>query len=219
MIGNMVKNKMAKRNNKIDDTNTKKGLPKINPKKIMTLVIVFSTIGAIIAIASIVFLPNQQNGFSELSLLTYNAAEETYVANNYPNQISLSDNITMFFMVKNFENKITYYQLQIKVTKISQNISLEHPLSLSNSNLLYSNETYEKILAPATINEKEEEGEQIGDYIWSPVNTTLFMNNTLAVILGGDDSLKIVFELWKYNSLIEDFQYSGIFTFLELSFN
>ncbi|MCK5304395.1 MAG: hypothetical protein KAJ72_04035, partial [Candidatus Heimdallarchaeota archaeon] len=145
--------------------------------------------------------------------------EETYVANNYPNQISLSDNITIFFMVKNFENKITYYQLQIKVTKISQNISLEHPLSLSNSKLLYSNETYEKILAPATLNEKEEEGEQTGDYIWSPVNTTLFMNNSLATILSGDDSLKIVFELWEFNSLLEYFQYTGIFTFLELSFN
>lgn len=210
---------MATKNNKVDDTSTKKRLPKINPKKIITLVIVVSTIGAIIAIASIVFFPDQQNGFSELSLLTYDATEETYVANNYPNQISLSDNITIFFMVKNFENKIAYYQLQIKVTRISQNISLEHPLSLSNSKLLYSNETYEKILAPATKSEKEGEGEQTGQYIWSPVNTTLFMNNTLATILGGDDSLKIVFELWRFNSLIDDFQYSGIFTFLELSFN
>ncbi len=194
-------------------------MAKINQNKVITLVIVFSTIGAIVAITSIVFFPNQQNGFTELSLLTYNAAEDTYVANNYPNQISQSDNVTMFFMVKNFENKITYYQLQIKVTKISQNISLERPLSLSNSKLLYSNETYEKILSPATKSEKEDEGLQTGQYIWGHVNTTLFMNNTLATILEGDDSLKIVFELWKFNSLIDDFQYSGIFTFLELSYN
>ncbi len=194
-------------------------MAKINHNKVITLVIVFSTIGAIVAITSIVFFPNQQNGFTELSLLTYNAAEDTYVANNYPNQISQSDNVTMFFMVKNFENIITYYQLQIKVTKISQNISLEHPLSLSNSKLLYSNETYEKILSPATKSEKEDEGVQTGQYIWGHVNTTLFMNNTLATILEGDDSLKIVFELWKFNSLIDDFQYSGIFTFLELSYN
>jgi uncharacterized membrane protein len=206
----METNKMAKKNNKVD---------KINPKKIVTLVIVVSTIGAIVAITSVVFFPNQQNGFSELSLLTYNAANETYVANNYPSQISLSDNITIFFMVKNFENKITYYQLQIKVAKISQNISLEKPLSLSNSKLLYSNETYEKILSPATKNEKEEEGVQTGEYIWGPVNTTLFMNDTLATILGTNDNLKIVFELWRFNSLIDDFQYSGIFTFLELLYN
>lgn len=203
MTRNMEKNRMAK----------------INQNKVITLVIVFSTIGAIVAITSIVFFPNQQNGFTELSLLTYNAAEDTYVANNYPNQISQSDNVTMFFMVKNFENKITYYQLQIKVTKISQNISLEHPLSLSNSKLLYSNETYEKILSPATKSEKEEEGVETGQYIWGHVNTTLFMNNTLATILGGEDSLKIVFELWKFDSLIDDFQYSGIFTFLELYYN
>ena len=215
----MEKNKMVKKSNKVYDINPKKRLPKINTKKAITLVIVVSTIGAIIAITSIVFFPNQRNGFSELSLLTYDALEETYVANNYPNQISLSDNITIFFMVKNFENIVTYYQLQIKVTKISQNISLEHPLSLSNSKLLYSNETYEKILSPATKSEKEEEGEQTGYYIWGPVNTTLFMNSTLATILGGDDSLKIVFELWRFNSLIDDFQYSGIFTFLELSYN
>ena len=195
---------MAKKDNKFDKINPKKGLPKINPKKIITLVIVVSTIGAIVAITSIVFFPNQQNGFSELSLLTYNAANETYVANNYPNQISLSDNITIFFMVKNFENKITYYQLQIKVAKISQNISLEKPLSLSNSKLLYSNETYEKILSPATKNEKEEEGVQTGEYIWGPVNTTSFMNDTLATILGTNDNLKIVFELWRFNSVIDD---------------
>ena len=210
---------MAKKDNKFDKINPKKGLPKINPKKIITLVIVVSTIGAIVAITSIVFFPNQQNGFSELSLLTYNAANETYVANNYPNQISLSDNITIFFMVKNFENKITYYQLQIKVAKISQNISLEKPLSLSNSKLLYSNETYEKILSPATKNEKEEEGVQTGEYIWGPVNTTLFMNDTLATILGTNDNLKIVFELWRFNSVIDDFQYSGIVAFLELFYN
>lgn len=215
----MERNKMAKKNNKVEDLNTKKRPPKINPNKIITLVIVVSIIGAIVAITSIVFFPNQQNGFSELSLLTYNAAEETYVANNYPNRISQSDNVTIFFMLKNFENKITYYQLQIKVTKISQNISLEHPLLLSNSKLVYSNETYEKILSPATKGEKEEKGVQTGQYIWGPVNTTLFMNSTLATILGGDDSLKIVFELWRFNSLIDDFQYSGIFTFLELSYN
>lgn len=219
MSQNMEINKMAKKNNKTDDRNPKKRLSKINQNKIITLVIVVSTIGAIVAITSIVFFPNQQNGFSELSLLTYNAAEETYVANNYPNQISQSDNVTIFFMVKNFENRITYYQLQIKVTKISQNISLEHPLSLSNSKLLYSNETYEKILSPATKSEKEEEGVETGQYIWGHVNTTLFMNNTLATILGGEDSLKIVFELWKFDSLIDDFQYSGIFTFLELYYN
>jgi len=210
---------MAKKKNKVDDINSKKRLQKINPNKIITLVMVVSIIGAIVAITSIVFFQNQQNGFSELSLLTYNAAEETYVANNYPNHISQSDNVTIFFMVKNFENKITYYQLQIKVTKISQNISLEHPLSLSNSKLLYSNETYEKILSPATKSEKEEKGVQTGQYIWGPVNTTLFMNNTLATILGGDDNLKIVFELWRFNSLIDDFQYSGIFTFLELFYS
>ncbi len=219
MTRNMERNRMAKKNNKNDGRNPKKRLPKIDQNKIVTLVIVFCTIGAIVAITSIVFFPNQQNGFTELSLLTYNAAEETYVANNYPNQISQSNNVTIYFMVKNFENKITYYQLQIKVTKISQNISLEHPLSLSNSKLLYSNETYEKILSPATKSEKEEEGAQTGQYIWGHVNTTLFMNNTLATILEGDDSLKIVFELWKFNSLIDDFQYSGIFTFLELSYN
>lgn len=210
---------MTNSKNRVDGKNPKKRMPKIDPKKIITLIIVVSTIGAIVAITSIVFFSNQQNGFSELSLLTYNAADETYVANNYPNQISQSDNVTIFFMLKNFENKVIYYQLQIKITTISQNISLEVPLSPSNSKLLYSSETYEKILSPATKSEKEEEGVQTGPYIWGPVSTTLFMNSTLTTILGGDDNLKIVFELWKFNSLSDDFQYSGIFTFLEFSYN
>jgi len=104
-------------------------------------------------------------------------------------------------------------------TKLSQNISLENPLSLSNSKLLYSSETYEKILSPALKSEKEEEGVQTGEYVWGPVNTTLFMNDTLATVLGTNDNLKIVFELWRFNSLIDDFQYSGIVTFLELNYN
>ncbi|MBY8999975.1 MAG: DUF1616 domain-containing protein [Candidatus Heimdallarchaeota archaeon] len=207
------------KNNKSSNIQRRNKIPKINLNKIITLILVVSTMGAIITIASVVFFPGQQNGFSELSLLMYDNAEGTYVANNFPEDISQDDNVTVFFMVKNFENKVTYYQIQIKVTEISQNISLVEPLSLSNSRTLYINETFEKILSPATDNEKEESGVLAGQYIWGPVNVTLFMNNTLEYILGGADSLKFVFELWKYDPLGDNFQYSGIFTFLELSYN
>ena len=209
---------MAKKRDKSANIQKKNKILRINSDKLITLILVVVTLGAIIAIAGITFFPGQQNGFAELSLLMYDGVEETYVANNYPEVISQSNNVTVYFMVKNFENEVIYYQVQIKVTQITQNVSLTEPLSLSDSKLLYGNETYEKILSPATNSEKEENDVLSGPYVWGPMNVTLFMNSTLGLILGGDDSLKIVFELWKFDTITDTFQYSGIFTFVELSY-
>jgi len=189
---------------------------KINRNKLYGFVIVCMVIGSIIAIFSITFFPSNEDGFSELMLLTYDSVEEEYEAEVYPFFIYRLLNISIYFMVRNFENKVTYYQLQIKATKLSQNVSTVNPLSTNFCYIMYSNNTYEKILPPATNSEKKESGVFDGDYIWNPTIVTLYINAFIDLVLEGESEVKIVFELWKFNTLTDNFQYTGVFTFLEL---
>ncbi|MHA1199981.1 MAG: DUF1616 domain-containing protein [Candidatus Heimdallarchaeaceae archaeon] len=195
-----------------------KKLSSSQKKRLLTVAIFAVLIVSIIALASSIFFPTTSSGFSELSLLTYNDSSLTFEADRYPTSLESGVNRTIFFMVKNFEDIVKYYQIQIKATKISQNATYEHPLNSSNSYLLYNNDTYEKILSPATRSEKREDGTFSGDYIWSPVNVTLYSNALVEAVLEGDDFMKIVFELWEYDSTSNGFEYSEIFTFLELRY-
>ena len=78
--------------------------------------------------------------------------------------------------------------------------------------------SFEKILSPATNAEKKETGTFTGDYIWGPTEITLFVNSEVVSGIVSPNFIKIVFELWEYNLEIEDFQYTGVFTFLELDY-
>ncbi len=186
--------------------------------RLLTVVVFSVLITSVIAIASSIFSSTPDNGFSELSLLTYNESSQIFEADRYPYTLESSANISIFFMVKNFENIVKYYQIQIKATKISQNATYEYPLTSSNSHQLYTNNTYEKILSPATKNEKKESGTFSGEFIWGPVNVTLYSDSSIEVVLEGEGYIKIVFELWYFNSTTDSFEYSGIFTFLELKY-
>jgi len=81
---------------------------------------------------------------------------------------------------------------------------------------MYQNNTYEKILSFASKADKESSNQFSGSYIWEPTNTTIFLNDDILLFLGGDRSIRIVFELWKFSTDEDKFVYSGVFTFLEL---
>lgn len=187
-------------------------------KRLLTISIFFILVISIITIASSIFFPQNDIGFSELSLITYNKTTQTFEATRYPYIFEAGKNISIFFMVKNFENIVKYYQMQIKVTKITHYVTYEYPLNYSNSYKLYNNNTYEKILSPATKNEKNEASVFSSDYIWGPINVTLYSNSLVEAFLEGEIYMKIVFELWEFNTSNESFEYSGIFTFLELRY-
>lgn len=189
---------------------------KLDRSKLYGFVIVCLVIGSIIAIFSITFFPSTEDGFSELMLLTYDPIEEEYEAEVYPFFIYRTRDISIYFMVKNFENKVTYYQLQVKATKLTQNVSTLSPLSIDLCYIMYPNSTYEKILSPATNAEKKESGIIDGEYIWNPTSIDLYLNAFIDLVLEGESYVKIVFELWKFNTITENFQYTGVFTFLEL---
>ena len=189
---------------------------KLTRDRLYGFAIVCLVIGSMIAIFSITFFPSTGDGFSELMLLTYDPVEEEYEAEVYPFFIYRTRDISIFFMVKNFENKVTYYQLQVKATKLTQNISTSDPLSTDSCFTMYPNNTFEKILAPATNAEKKESGISEGEYIWNPTSVDLYMNTSIDLVVEWETNVKIVFELWKFNTLTENFQYTGVFTFLEL---
>ncbi len=191
-------------------------LSKLNKNRLYGLVITCIVIGSVIAIFSVTFFPTSKNGFSELMLLTYDPIEEEYEAEAYPFFIYRVHNISIYFVVKNFENKVTYYQLQVKATKLSQNISTVTPLSTNFCYIMYQNNTFEKILSPASNAEKKESGTLDGEYIWDPTSIELYLNGFIDIVIEWESDLKIVFELWKFDTLTENFQYTGIFTFLEL---
>ena len=199
----------------------KKGFNKIiskstNLKRFISLFVVFIVIVVVVAMFSTTFFSYPREGFSEISLLQYNQLEEVYEAAKQPTILYKHINYTTYFMIKNFENKITYYQLQIKITRLSQVVNSETPLATTECHLMYSNHTYEKILFPATKQEKQEINVFTGNYVWSPTNVTLYFSSQFDSLLVGEGGVKIVFEVWKFNTQTEDFSYSGIFAFLEL---
>jgi len=190
----------------------------LQKKRLLSTSLFVVLVITVLSIASTIFFPIQQDGFSELSLITYNSSSETFEADNYPYRLESGTNTSVFFMVKNFENTVKYYQIRIKATKISQYVTYEYPLNSTLSFQLYNNTKYEKIVASASPSEKREVGTFTGDYIWGPVNVTLYSNSELESVLEGEGYVKIVFELWEFNSSIEIFEYSGIFTFLEIGY-
>jgi len=187
-----------------------------NLKRFISIFVVFIIIVVIVTIFSITFFSYQREGFSEISLLQYNETEDIYEAAEQPYFLHRHINYTTYFMIKNFENKVTYYQLQIKITKLSQVVNAETPLTINECYLMYSNHTYEKILFPATKQEKMETNIFTGNYIWSPTNVTLYFSSQFETLLLGENGVKIVFEIWRFNTQAEEFSYSGIFAFLEL---
>ena len=191
-------------------------LNNLNLEKIMAYGLAVIIISSILIIVFVIFIPLPDEGFSELSLYVYRDDLDDYITYGYPAGLYSNRNESIFFVVKNFENKVVYYQLQIKLTKLSQNLSTEFPLSSSLSYLMYPNNTFEKILSHATKDEKESPNQYYDHYIWEPTNSTLFLNSDILLFLEGERSIKIVYELWKFNSDEKKFEYSSVFTFLEL---
>ncbi len=186
--------------------------------RMISLSIILVVVASVIGISSSVFFQKKPDGFSELSLLMYNDLTENFEANNYPTHIYSYENVSVYFMVKNFENSAKYYQLQIKVVELTQNVSSQQPISAISSFFLYANDTFEKILSPATNSEKKETGFFAGDYIWGPTELVLYVNAEVVSKLTSPNFLKIVFELWEFNTEKENFQYTGVFAFLELDY-
>ena len=145
----------------------------LSNKKFKKFLLIIAMI-TVFLVMSISLIKQGNEGYSELAILMYDADNKTYVATNYPKILNSDKNVSVFFIVKNFQEVPTYYQVQVKITAINQTLSIKEPLSLRNSHLLYPNETFEKILPPATKQEKLNSTVLFAPYVWSPTNVTLF---------------------------------------------
>ena len=90
--------------NLISKVNLKLSQSQVN--RLITISIILVVVASILGISSSVFLQKTPDGFSELSLLIYNSLTETYEASNYPENIVSTANVSIYFMVKNFENSV-----------------------------------------------------------------------------------------------------------------
>lgn len=198
--------------------NTKIMFRKREVENIVKFAIVFTSLVIVATFAAVFFTSLPENDFSELSLLMYDSTENSFLATNYPTVINTEQNETIFFMVKNYGSKVNYYEVRVKITELSQIISLDFSVPLSECYMLYAQNTFEKILPSATKAEKEVAKTIEADYIWGPTSISLYVSENIKQFLGENNQFKVVFELWSFDTTAGQFQYSGVAVFLELSY-
>ncbi len=187
-------------------------------ENIVKFAIVFTSLVIVAIFAAVFFTSLPENDFSELSLLMYDSTENSFLATNYPTVINTDQNETIFFMVKNYGSKVNYYEVRVKITELSQIISLDFAVPLSECYMLYAQNNFEKILPSATKAEKEAAKTMEADYIWGPISISLYVSENVKQFLGENNQFKVVFELWSFDTTAGQFQYSGVAVFLELSY-
>lgn len=186
-----------------------------NPKRevdfelIAKIVLVLTVIGIIISSILIFTPPISGEEYSELGLLTYDKTDNKYKAENYPisviyNQTTgFSDNITLFITLGNHFNRAQYYEVRLKIGV--QSIIINENTFGTNETTYFMEEYWlQRILKP--------------DQNWGPNNETRFEFQFNSIIINeiglNLDGYKIIFELWSWNSQLNDFEYSGVFVYL-----
>ncbi len=173
------------------------------------IVMVLTLIGIIVTTIMIFTPPLGGNGYAELSVLTYNETDELYETDNYPTSViynqteGLSENITLFFMVKNQYRIAKFFEVRLKIGLYSLIID-EDTFGSNTSTYFYEDHWKSKVL------NREEQ--------WGPNNQTEMtfnLNSAILTQLGYDaNGYKIVFELWEFDSSENVFAFSGIFVYL-----
>jgi uncharacterized membrane protein len=145
-------------------------------KETATVALALVTIlGVFVAIQPMI--PTNNERFSELGVLGPNQT----IA-NYPTNLNIGQNFSLYGYIGNHEGVVSYYQLLIKLgnqsTIVTNSTSSSAPLIASYYQVLDDNQS-----------------------ITFPINLSLDKNGT---------NLKIIFELWSFNSTISSFQYTGL---------
>jgi hypothetical protein len=196
---------MAKKNKKQDQR------PKREPnfELFATIILVIAVIGIIVSVV-LIFTPSiSGEEHAELALFTYDNSEERFVTNDFPSSViynqtsGLSENITLYTKVSNQYHTAKYFQIRLKIS-LQDLIINEDIFANSTSSYFYEEHWKEKIL-------------DVGDE-WGPSNNTRFLfnfNSAIITQLGINPAgYKIIFELWEWNSSLDDFSYTGVHTYL-----
>lgn len=181
----------------------------VNFRLVSQIVMVLTLIGIIVTTIMIFTPPLGGSGYAELSVLTYNETDELYETDNYPTSViynqteGLSENITLFFMVKNQYRIAKFFEVRLKIGLYSLIID-EDTFGSNTSTYFYEEHWKNKVL------NREEQ--------WGPNNRTEMtfnFNSAILTQLGYDaNGYKIVFELWEFDTSEDVFAFSGIFVYL-----
>ncbi len=181
----------------------------VNFRLVAQIVMVLTLIGIIVTTIMIFTPPLGGSGYAELSVLTYNETDELYETDNYPTSViynqteGLSENITLFFMVKNQYRIAKFFEIRLKIGLYS--LIIDEDTFGSNT----STHFYEEHWKSKVLNREEQ---------WGPNNQTEMtfnFNSAILTQLGYDaNGYKIVFELWEFDSSENVFAFSGIFVYL-----
>ncbi len=173
------------------------------------IVMVLSIIGIVVTTIMIFTPPISSEDYAELALLTYDPATEEYRADNYPTSVDynqtagLSEGISLSFMLSNYYNIAKFYEVRLKIGLYNVVISEDTPGS-NTSTYFYQEHWKQKVLAY--------------EQIWGPsqqTNVTFNFNSDIITKLGLESNgYKLIFELWEWNSNLDDFDYTGIFVYL-----
>ncbi|MCE7744857.1 MAG: hypothetical protein GPJ52_06950 [Candidatus Heimdallarchaeota archaeon] len=181
----------------------------VNFRLVAQIVMVLTLIGIIVT-TIMIFTPQLGgSGYGELSVLTYNETDELYETDNFPTSViynqteGLSENITLFFMVKNQYRIAKFFQVRLKIGLYSLIID-ENTFGSNISTYFHEEHWKSKVL------NREEQ--------WGPntqTETTFNFNSTILTHLGYEaNGYKIIFELWEFDSSENVFVFSGIFVYL-----
>lgn len=181
----------------------------VNFRLVAQIVMVLTLIGIIVTTIMVFTPPLGGSGYGELSVLTYNETDELYETDNYPTSViynqteGLSENITLFFMVKNQYRIAKFFEVRLKIGLYSLIID-EETFGSNTSTYFYEEHWESKVL------NKDEH--------WGPntqTETTFNFNSTILTQLGYDaNGYKIIFELWEFDTSENVFIFSGIFVYL-----
>ena len=101
---------------------------------------------------------------------------------NYPTTLTIGQNFSLYGYIGNHEGVVSYYQLLIK---------------LGNQSTVVTNSTSSSAPLIASYYRVLDDNQSVT----FPINLSLDKNGT---------NLKIIFELWSFNSTISSFQYTGL---------
>ncbi len=173
------------------------------------IVLILTIIGLIVSTA-LIFTPSiSGEEYAELGLLTYNEKEEKFEADNYPTRVTYNltsgetDNITLYIYISNHHRTVKYYEVRLKIG-LQPIIVNENTSASSENSYFYREQWLQRIVDK---NEK-----------WGPSNATKvefhFSQEIFDKLGFSQKGYKIIFELWEWNSNLQDFEYAGVVVYL-----
>ena len=173
------------------------------------VVLVLSVIGIIVSTVLMFTPPISGEEYAELGLLTYNSSEQKYEADNYPSNVIYSHsaeesaNISLFILLGNHYDRAKYFEVRLKIGLQTVLIN-EDVYGTNETTYFHENHWKQKML---DIDEQ-----------WTPSSQTEFNFKFTKAILDklgtSSTGYKIIFELWEWNSQLDDFTYTGVHTYL-----